>query len=130
MKATTIIVCRILLGAIFAFAGINGLLLLVGVEPVGPTSLHVPWMQVLVNTHFVFIPLKSLELIAGILLLLNRFVPLALLALLPIGVNIFLLHLFADQALLINGIVVLLLLAVLLSHYRGYYSGLFVAKAA
>ncbi|MDX5421255.1 MAG: hypothetical protein LPK14_03305 [Hymenobacteraceae bacterium] len=130
MKKATILVtvARVLLGAIFTFAGLNGLILLLGIAPVGTTSLHVPLMQVLVSTPFVFIPLKMLELLAGMLLLANRFVPMALLALVPVGVNIFLFHLFADQALLINGIVVLLLLGVLLYHYRSCYAGLLISK--
>lgn len=123
-----IAVARLLLGAIFTFAGLNGFLFLVGIEPLGATSLHVPLMQVLVSTPFVFIPLKMLELVAGVLLLANRFVLLALLALLPIGMNILLFHLFADQSLLINGIVVMLLLGLLLFHYRKHYACLLVNR--
>ncbi|MBB6612201.1 hypothetical protein H7F15_14215 [Pontibacter sp. Tf4] len=122
-------VARLLLGAIFAFAGFNGFLLLFGVEPVGPTSLHVPFMQVLVATPYVIIPLKATELLAGVMLLSNRFVPLALLMLVPIGLNIFLFHVFADPGLLLNGIVVVILLALLLYHYRAYYLQLLVSKA-
>ncbi|NEM98058.1 hypothetical protein [Pontibacter burrus] len=119
---------RLLLGAIFAFAGFNGFLLLLGVEPIGPTSLDVPFMQVLVSTLYVFIPLKAAELTAGILLLVNRFVPLALLMLVPISINILLFHVFDDQSLLLNGIVVLVLLAVLLYHYRASYQQLLVYR--
>ncbi|MBC5993391.1 hypothetical protein [Pontibacter cellulosilyticus] len=124
----TITIARVLLGAIFAFAGINGFLLLIGIEPLGATSVHVPFMQVLVSTPYVIIPLKAAELTAGILLLINRFVPMALLILVPIGCNIFLFHLFADQSLLLNGFIVLGLLSILLYHYRGHYSQLLVYR--
>ncbi|SIT92745.1 hypothetical protein [Pontibacter indicus] len=129
MKTTTMIaIARVLLGAIFTFAGLNGFLYLLGIEPIGATSLHVPFMQVLVSTPFVFVPLKTLELVAGIMLLTNRFVLLALLILLPIGTNILLFHLFADPSLLVNGIVVMVLLGLLLFHYRKHYAGLLVSK--
>lgn len=123
-----ITIARILLGAIFTFAGLNGFLFLLGIDPIGATSLHVPFMQVLVSTPFVFIPLKTLELVAGVMLLVNRYVLLALLILLPIGANILLFHLFADPSLLINGIVVVLLLGLLLFHYRKHYAGLLTSK--
>lgn len=123
-----ITIARVLLGAIFTFAGLNGFLFLFDIDPIGATSLHVPFMQVLVSTPFVFIPLKALELVAGVMLLANRYVLLALLVLLPLGVNILLFHLFADPSLLINGIVVMLLLGLLLFHYRKHYAGLLVRK--
>ncbi|MDO6389874.1 hypothetical protein Q4E40_07025 [Pontibacter sp. BT731] len=129
MKTTAMItIARILLGAIFTFAGLNGFLFLLGIDPIGATSLHLPFMQVLVSTPFVFIPLKTLELVAGVMLLVNRYVLLALLILLPIGVNVLLFHLFADPSLLINGIVVVLLLGLLLFHYRKHYAGLLTSK--
>lgn len=62
------------------------------------------------------------------MLLTNRFVLLALLILLPIGTNILLFHLFADPSLLVNGIVVMVLLGLLLFHYRKHYAGLLVSK--
>ncbi|MFT2008977.1 hypothetical protein ACMA1I_09910 [Pontibacter sp. 13R65] len=122
-------VARLLLGTIFTFAGLNGLVLVIGFEPVGPTSLHVPLMQQLVNTAIIFIPLKLAETTAGLLLLSNRLVPLALLLLTPIALGILTFHLVADRAQLLNGIVVVGLLAVLLVQNRKNIKNLFRRKA-
>jgi putative oxidoreductase len=115
---------RILLGAIFTFAGLNGYALIFGWEPAGPTSLHVPLMQWLIQTPVVFIPLKTLEVSAGVLLLANRWVPQVLLALFPLGVSIFGFHLLFDPGLILNGIIVLLLIGILLRPHKRYYSGI------
>lgn len=125
MKSTLIItIARLLAGVIFTFAGLNGFGFILGFEPIGPNSLHVPLMQVLLSTPYFAVLLKSVELIAGLPLLLNRWAPLASLLLLPIGVNIFLFHLFADPGLIIVGAIVMVLLVSLLVNYRKHYEGI------
>lgn len=118
-------IARILLGAIFSFSGANGLALTLGFEPIGPTSLDDPFMQVMVNTHYIFIPLKLTELTCGLLLLLNKLVPFSLLLLAPACINILLFHLFADQELIINGIIVMSLLLFLMIQHRKNYTCIF-----
>lgn len=118
-------ITRILLGAIFSFSGANGLAFTLGFEPIGPTSLDDPFMQIMVNTPYIFIPLKLTELICGLLLLVNKLVPFTLIILAPICINIFMFHLFADQDLIINGIIVMSLIAFLMFQYRKNYMGIF-----
>ena len=74
---------------------------------------------------------KATEVVVGVLLLAGRWVPLALLALLPVTVNILLFHLFLDPALPGMGVAVLVfaLNAFLIWPYRAHYAPLKEARA-
>ena len=80
---------RILLGVIFLVFGLNGFFLLIPVP-----EFH-PFMQIMVDSGFIYVE-KTLEVEAGLLLLANRYVQLALLLLGPIVMNIALYHLLID----------------------------------
>jgi hypothetical protein len=82
---------RILLGLTFFVFGLNGFLNFL------PQQSNIPdgalaFAGALLKTGYMFPLLKSTEVIAGALLLSNRFVPLALTLLAPIVVNIFAFH--------------------------------------
>src|SRR5688500_4753387 len=84
---------RILLGLLFLFASVTYFLNLI--PP--PTELPDAVMAFnggLAGTRYFFPLLKGTELVAAVLLLANRFVPLALVLLAPIVVNIVLFHAF------------------------------------
>lgn len=66
-------------------------------EPFLPTSPKA--IELLGDGYLMFME-KTLEIVAGALLLFRRFVPLALLMLLPLVVNIFAFHLFEDPGML------------------------------
>lgn len=86
-----VIACRILLGLGFFVFGANGLLHFLPMPPM-PASDATTWSMIMTNHHWMpFIAV--LQLIAGLLLLVNRFVPLALTILAPILVNVLLYHL-------------------------------------
>jgi putative oxidoreductase len=70
------------------------------------------------------------QLISGILLLANRFVPLALALLGPVIVNILCYHIFLSTQGLSLAVVVAILWFILFFRYRQYFSGLFVQNAA
>ncbi|MCD8510606.1 MAG: hypothetical protein LRY73_12530 [Bacillus sp. (in: Bacteria)] len=78
----------------FLGAGINGYFVIFGLDPFIPTS---PEAMILFQFDYLLIVEKTLEIICGILLLLNRFIPLTIAILAPIVANIFLLHVFVDQ---------------------------------
>ena len=71
---------------------------------------------------------KALEIGIGVLLLANRYVPLALVLLAPISVNIVSFHLFLDPASIGAAALVTLLNAYLLFAYRNEYKPLLSAK--
>jgi uncharacterized membrane protein YphA (DoxX/SURF4 family) len=85
------IITRLLLGALFLFSGINGLFQLSPPPELPPAAGA--FMGALAATGYFFPLLKVTEIAVGVLLLINRFVPLALVVLAPIVVNIVAFHL-------------------------------------
>ncbi len=94
--AKHIIISRLLLGLVFTVFGLNGFIQFIPIPP--PTEEAGAFLGALAATGYMFPLVKGLEIVAGIMLLANRFVPLALLILVPIVVNIVALHLFLDPA--------------------------------
>jgi len=88
MKIVTII-ARILLGLEFLIFGLNGFLQFLHMPP--PTGLAAQYFGVLFMSHY-YIVIFLLQALGGVLLLLNRFVPLALTILGPVLVNILIFH--------------------------------------
>lgn len=125
MKHYTMHTIRILLGVIFLSAGVNGFIVLLGFESLFPTSKEA---MILFQFDYLLIVEKALEILCGVLLLLNRFVPLAVAILLPIIVNIFLLHVFVDPSLLILATILIIFELFLLIYYKGNFILLFEKK--
>lgn len=119
-RAATI--ARLALGLLFSATGIGGFL---GLLPLAPPHafqvilLESGWMKLV----------KAIELGAGLLLLSNRFVPLALALLLPGIVSIALYHLLLDPAFLWIVPVVVGLEGFLLWSYRGSFRGMLARDA-
>ena len=118
-------ICRLFLGVIFLVAGINGYFVIFGLEPFIATS---PEAMALFEFNYLLIAVKSVEIICGILLLTNQFIPLASALLSPLIANIFLLHLFLDQSLLLLAILLVLALGYLLFAYRKNFMGIVERK--
>ncbi|WP_156289799.1 hypothetical protein [Oceanobacillus salinisoli] len=116
---------RISLGFIFLIAGINGYFVIFNLEPFIATS---PEAMALFEFQYLLIFEKSLEIICGLLLLINRFVPLALLILAPIIGNILLLHIFLDHSLLLLAILLGIMHGFMLYCYRKNFIGIFEIK--
>ena len=81
---------RILLGAGFLTFGLNGFLGFLPQPPVSPEGGA--FLGALAATGYMFPLIKGTEVLAGALLLANRFVPLALVLLAPVVVNILAFH--------------------------------------
>lgn len=83
------------------------------------------FMNSLLDTGYVLYFLGILEIFIGILLLLKKWVPFALLVLVPISVNILMFHIFLDLPDILQAIVVVGLNAVLIIRYWKAYTPLF-----
>jgi hypothetical protein len=118
---------RILLGLMFLVFGLNGFLSFLPMPPLA--GAPGAFMGALAATGYMFPLIKATEVIAGALLLSNRFVPLALTVLAPIVVNIVAFHLVLERS---AGMSVVLagLLGYLAWAYRGSFRGVLAAKAA
>jgi len=108
-------ISRLFLGIVFLAAGLNGYFVIFGLDPFIATS---PEAMALFEFKYLLIVEKSLEVICGILLLINQFIPIAIAILSPIVANIFFLHLFLDHSLLPLAVLLLLALSYLLFYFR------------
>jgi putative oxidoreductase len=93
MKIVTLI-ARILLGLVFLVFGLNGFLNFLNTGP-APTGLAGQFLGALILSHYYWV-VAALQIAGGALLLVNRFVPLALVLLGPVIVNIICFHVFMN----------------------------------
>ena len=106
MRIVTLI-ARILLGLMFIVFGLNGFLNFLNMGPM-PTGLAGQFIGALVQSHYFWV-VAALQVIGGVLLLINRYVPLGLVLLGPVIVNILLYHIFLNPAGMLMAIVVTVL---------------------
>jgi len=92
----TATVARLLLGTIFVVFGLNGFLGFIPQPP--PPEAAGAFLGGLASAGYFFPLLKGTEVLVGVALLANRFVPLALTVLAPISINILLFHLVLAPA--------------------------------
>jgi putative oxidoreductase len=93
------IVARVLLGLIFFVFGLNGFLQFIPAPPGMPANV-VAFMTVLMSTHYIYLT-AGVQVLCGALLLINRYVPLALVALAAMIVNILTFHITMMQKTLV-----------------------------
>jgi putative oxidoreductase len=122
-----VITARILLGLIFVVFGLNGFLNFIP-RPRIPPSYLLDFVTVMGKSHYM-VPVFVLQVIGGLLLLVNRFVPLALALLGPVLVNIWIFHLLFQPSGLPPGAFTTLLWLIVFYAYRQYFAGIFTANA-
>ena len=118
---------RILMGLVFFVFGLNGFFRFIPQPP--PPAPALAFAMALIQSGYFFPLLKGTEVIVGILLLSNRFVPLALAVVAPIVVNILAFHLALAPAGAPLAIVILALELYLAWSYRKHYAPMLTAKA-
>jgi putative oxidoreductase len=121
------IIARYLLGLIFLVFGLNGFLHFLPMPP--PKGLAAQFGGAIFVSHY-WVVIFGLQVIGGLLLLVNRFVPLALVLLGPVIVNIFFFHALMAPEGLPLAIVVVVLWVILAVRYKQYLAGIFVQRAA
>lgn len=114
-------IARYILGTIFLVFGLNGFYTFIPIP-----EFH-PFMEILVSSGYIYI-VKGIEVIAAILLLTNRYVPLGLAILTPVVVNIALYHALLDERNWQITPVLVLLTAYLLYTNRQSFQPLFKQK--
>ncbi len=116
---------RVLLGFMFFFFGLNGILHFLPAPPM-PDNDAARLSAILMHSHWMtFVAL--LQVIGGLLLLVGRYVPLGLVILAPIIVNILLFHLLLAPKGVVPGLLTALLEVFLLWAYRRSFRSLFDA---
>ena len=120
---------RVLLGLIFFVFGLNGFLHFIPQPP--PETLPAGALAfggAMVNTGYMIQLLKGTEVVAGLLLLTNRYTTLALAVLAPIVINIVLFHVFLEPSGTELGFLVLALGIFLAWSYRDAYRTMLAAR--
>jgi putative oxidoreductase len=122
-----VIIARILLGAIFVLFGLNAYLHFLPRQL--PPGLAGQFVGAMFQSRYIIF-VAAIEVICGALLLVDRYVPLALTILAPIVVNILLFHILLPPVGWQPGVLAAILWIILFIHYRKYFSGIFVQRAS
>jgi putative oxidoreductase len=124
MKIVTLI-ARLLLGLIFVVFGLNGFLNFI--KGPMPSGLAAQFVGALVLSHYFWV-VAAIQVAGGVLLLVNRYVPLALVLLGPVIVNILLYHVFLNLSGATLAAVVTVLWFIVFYGKRQYFSGIFAQR--
>jgi hypothetical protein len=126
MKIATLI-ARFLLGLVFLVFGLNGFFHFIPMPP--PTGTAGQFLGALFVSHALVV-IFLLQIATGLLLLIDRFVPLALTLLAPIIFNILLFHILMEPSGLPLALVVTVLWFVVFASVRSAFAGLWQARVA
>jgi putative oxidoreductase len=119
------LIARILLGLIFVFFGLNGFLhFLAGPLPPG---LAGQFIGALMQSHYVLF-VSAVQVISGVLLLANRYVPLALVLAAAEIANILAFHIFMAPSQIFMALLVAILWIIVFVQQRQYLACLFVQR--
>jgi putative oxidoreductase len=121
---TLVLISRLLLGLIFTVFGLNGFLHFIPAPM--PSGIAGQYVGALFVSHYLAV-VFVLELVAGVLLLVNRFVRAALTILAPILVNIALFHSCMAPEGYAPAVISVVLWSVLFYHERSAFSPLLAA---
>ncbi|MFP2927743.1 DoxX family protein [Pyxidicoccus sp. 3LG] len=120
---------RFLMGLMFFVFGLNGFLNFIPPPPEPMPEGAVAFGTALVKTGYMMPLIKGTEVLVGVLLLANRFVPLALALLAPVIVNIVAFHAFLAPTGMVMTFIVLALEVYLAWAYRETFRSMLVARA-
>jgi len=118
-------IARYLAGGGFLVFGLNGFLNFIPMPP--PAGIAGQFMGALYASHYLWL-IFAFQLVAGVLLLANRYVPLALAMLAPVIVNILSFHVLMAPSGLPLALLVAVLWAVIFVDVRPAFAALFQAR--
>lgn len=125
MQGKLTLAARVIFGLAFTVFGLNGFFNFL--PPPEPTPEGGAFLGALAATGYFFPFLKLVETICGVLILIGRWVPLALTVIASVVLNILLYHLFLDPAGLVIPIVLTLLGIYLAWAYKDRFSSVLAA---
>ena len=118
-------IARYLAGVIFLVFGLNGFLNFIHMPP--PQGVAAQFMGALYVSHFLWV-IFAFQVIPGVLLLINRYVPLAVAMLAPVLVNILTFHVLMAPSGLPLALFVTVLWTIIFFDVRSAFSGLFQSR--
>ena len=122
---TASLIARYLAGVVFLVIGLNGFLNFIHLPP--PGGIAGQFMGALYASHYLMV-ISAVQVIAAVLLLVNRYVPLAVAMLAPVIVNILSFHALMAPSGLPLALLMAVLWAVIFVDLRPAFSGLFQSR--
>src|SRR5450631_1532018 len=119
-------IARYLAGVIFLVFGLNGFLNFIPMPP--PGGIAGQFMGALYASHYLWV-IFAFQVIPAVLLLVNRYVPLAVALLSPVIVNILVFHVLMAPSGLPLALFVAVLWALIFVHVRPAFAGLFQSRS-
>ncbi|NND88661.1 MAG: DoxX family membrane protein [Flavobacteriaceae bacterium] len=123
MNSTFTTLMRIILGLTLLIFGFNKFFAFIPMFDMPPAGAN--FMESLRNTGYVLYVVATLEILIGLLLIVKKWVPFALVILAPISINILLFHIFLDISDILVAIVIVALNSILIYKYWKAYRPLF-----
>src|ERR1700680_4336082 len=122
---TASLIAQYLAGVIFLVVGLNGFLNFIPLPP--PGGIAGQFMGALYASHYLVV-IFAFQIIAAVLLLINRYVPLAVAVLAPVIVNIPSFHALMAPSGLPLALFVAILWAMIFADVRPAFAGLFQSR--
>jgi len=128
-------IARLIFAFVFLINGLNGWWKVLPYPTVfdSPVSTTPPFVQAMLDTGYLFAALKAIEVLGGLMLFANRWVPLALVVCFPVAVGAWSIDFFLLQHSVraqVMGWTVLLLNTYLLFAYLPYYTSMLVSRSS
>ncbi len=121
-----ILISRLCLGLMLFLFGLNGFFQFIPVpEMSAPASKYI---QALFSEPYMLASVKIVEVIVGLMLLSNMYIPLALILIAPIIVQIVLFHAVLDPAGLKTTIAIVVMYGMLIKNYWKFYKTLLIKR--
>lgn len=124
---TTVLVSRLLLGFLYLVFGLDYFLHFIPYQPLhtGKTGAFIAGLK---GIGYFYPMIKTIQILGGLSLLINRYAPFSAVVLFPISLNVLLFHTILVPSGWLMGVFLILPNLLLGYGYRKYYEGMFVAK--
>ena len=126
MKYVTI-VSRVLLGFLYLVFGLDYFLHFIPYQPLH-TGSAAALKEGLIGTGYIYPMMKTIQVIGGLGLMVNRYAPFFAVVLFPISLNVFLFHTILVPSGWLMGVLLLAPNLLLSYAYRKNYAGMFLKK--
>jgi putative oxidoreductase len=123
MNSTFTKILRVILGVGVLFFGLNKFFDLIPMFEMPPAAVN--FIESLKTSGYVFYLVAIIEVFVGVMLIIKKWVPFALIVLAPLSINILLFHIFLDVSDISVAIVISILNGILIYKYWKAYRTLF-----
>jgi putative oxidoreductase len=122
-----VLIARCLLGFIYLVFGLDFFLHFIPYQPLhtGKPGALVAGLK---GTGYIYPMMKTIQILGGLSLLINRFAPFSAVVLFPISLNVLLFHTILVPSGWLMGVILIVPNVFLGWAYRKYYQGMFTAK--